>query len=657
MQRLLVANRGEIAVRIMRTARRLGLQTVAVYADPDRDAPHVREADQAIGLGGAAAAGSYLCIERIVGAARSSGADAVHPGYGFLSEDERFAQAVVDAGLRWVGPPPAAIRLLGNKRSARRLAQSLGVPTLPGYEGQEQSDERFAAEAERIGYPLMVKAAAGGGGRGMRLVRGPGELRAAVVGARSEAQAAFGSGELLLERALPAPRHVEVQVFADAHGHCIHLGERDCSVQRRHQKLLEEAPSPALTAALRERMGRCAVELARAAGYVGAGTVEFLLAEGEPAGLRPADAGGPAANEAAFFLMEVNTRLQVEHPVTEAITGLDLVAWQLRVAQGEPLPLTQDQVRLQGHAIEARLCAEDERFVPQTGVVRQFSAPEGVRFDHALAVGQRVSEHYDSLLGKLVVHAATRDAAIEALAAALDRMQLLGLPTNRRLLAACLRHPRFRAGAALVPFLEQHGEALRSQLLQEERALIADATLAALYGPTASGLPCPFPRPLRVLHRGERLELRVRELAGGQLEVQGDGERRTAPPPRAARVLLAAGRWHVQLGAVDLLLQDASFEPPAAAGDAAGHELRAPFNGRVIAVPALPGARVRRGETLLVLESMKLEHALAAPRDGIVGAVHVGAGQQAGTGQLLVSLAAHGGAEAMKDRAARQSGP
>jgi geranyl-CoA carboxylase alpha subunit len=325
-----------------------------VYSDADASALHVREATLSFALCGNASADSYLRIDKLIAAAQATGADAIHPGCGFLSENADFAQAVLDAGLAWIGPPPSAIRALGSKSSAKTIAEARGVPCLPGYHGADQSDERFAREAQRIGFPVMVKAAGGGGGRGMRLVSDAAQLSAAVQSARSEAQSSFGSGELLLERALVASRHVEIQVFADAHGHCIHLGERDCSVQRRHQKLIEETPSPAVGGALRERMGQCAVALAQAAGYVGAGTVEFLVQGNE------------------FFLMEMNTRLQVEHPVTEAVTGLDLVEWQLRVAQGEPLPLTQDQVTFSGHAIEVRLCAEDENFTPHTGTVAHF---------------------------------------------------------------------------------------------------------------------------------------------------------------------------------------------------------------------------------------------------------------------------------------------
>jgi geranyl-CoA carboxylase alpha subunit len=624
IRRLLVANRGEIARRVIRTAHRFGLSTVAVFSQADAHALHVREASAAVALGGLAAADSYLRIDQLIDAARASGADAVHPGYGFLSESADFAQAVLDAGLAWVGPPPDAIRLLGNKAAARQLAQSLQVPVLPGYDCDDQTMERFSAEARRIGFPVMVKAAAGGGGRGMRLVRSAGDLDAALASARSEAQAAFGSGQLLLERALLTARHVEVQVFADGQGHCIHLGERDCSVQRRHQKLIEESPAPGVDESLRERLGACAVRLAQAAGHVGAGTVEFLL-DGSP---------GAAAE---FFMMEMNTRLQVEHGVTELVTGLDLVEWQLRVAQGEPLPLAQEQVRRHGHAIEARLCAEDGHFVPQTGTVRRLREPDGVRFDHALFEGLVVTPHYDSLLGKVIVHGRSRAEAIDRLAAALDRTQVLGVATNRRLLAACVRDPAFRAGGALLPFLQEQGDSLRAALRREATERLPQAAAAALYGETRAALPCSFARPQRLRHGDEVFELRARQR-GALIEVELGGETRTVAAEDATAVPLGHGRWHVQAGAVDLVLQDASFDPPPGALGAAASELRAPFNGKVIAVNAQPGRSVARGETLLVLESMKLEHALAAPRDGVVATVHVAAGQQAASGQVLVTL-------------------
>jgi geranyl-CoA carboxylase alpha subunit len=641
---LLVANRGEIARRILRTAHAMGMRTVAVYSDADAGALHVREAGTACALGGDASADSYLRIDKLIAAARDSGADAVHPGYGFLSENAAFAEAVIAAGLTWVGPPPAAIRQLGSKSAAKQLAQAQGVPCLPGYQGEDQSDARFEAEAGRIGYPLMVKAVAGGGGRGMRLVPSVEGLAAALHSARSEAVSAFGSEELLIEKALLNPRHVEVQVFADAHGHCIHLGERDCSVQRRHQKLIEETPSPAIDAALRARMCGAAVALAQAAAYVGAGTVEFLIE-------------GPD-----FFLMEMNTRLQVEHPVTEAVTALDLVEWQLRVAQGEALPLAQEDVLFTGHAVEVRLCAEDEDFRPHAGTVQRFREPGGIRFDHALFEGLVVSPHYDSMLGKLVVHAATRGEALDQLIAALGRTEVLGLPTNRRFLADCLGHPVFRAGDALIPFLAEHGAALREALQKEQEEALVPLGLAALFAGAATDLPCPFPKPLRLRHRGQVRDLRVRELGMGRLalEVGGqalqavvtpgvdavvmvrmeDTQRRVAAVRLHNAVGRAAVRWHVQSGGIDLFLDDASFEAATAGSAATSKELRAPFNGKVVAVHTGPGQAVRRGDTLLVIESMKLEHAINAPHDAVLAAVMVEAGQQAAPGQVLLRFEA-----------------
>ena len=611
MKRLLIANRGEIARRVIRTAHRMGIATVAVFSEPDARAPHVREAGMAFALGGAGSAESYLRIDRLIAAARATGADALHPGYGFLSENADFAQAVIDAGLTWVGPPPEAIRALGSKSAAKALAQAHGVPVLPGYFGADQGDGTFAAEAERIGYPVMVKAVAGGG---------------------------FGSADLLIESAVRRPRHVEVQVFADAQGRCIHLGERDCSVQRRHQKIVEEAPSPAVTPELRERLGEAAVALARAAGYVGAGTVEFLL-DGN-----------------RFFLMEMNTRLQVEHPVTEMLTGLDLVEWQIRVARGEPLPLAQDQVRLQGHAIEVRLCAEDERFAPHTGTVRAFAEPplgEGLRFDHAIETGTEVTPHYDALLGKLIAHAPTRAQAIERLAHALDATVLLGLPTNRALLAACLRHPVFGAGEALIPFLAEQGEGLRDALRPPAEAVLAEVLVAACADRPAPGaLPCPFARPLRWRHGDAVLDLAVLEHGHGRQSVAlGDRTHEALLQPQGVAidgvrhattaVALGDGHWQVQVGPHTLTLSDLSHRARTRAGAAgAVGELRAPFNGKLVAVHARPGARVAKGEALFAIESMKIEHLIAAPRDATVQAVSVSAGQQVAPGQLLVSFAA-----------------
>jgi 3-methylcrotonyl-CoA carboxylase alpha subunit/geranyl-CoA carboxylase alpha subunit len=650
--RLLIANRGEIARRILRTAHRMGMATVAVYSDADAGALHVLEAGSAVALGGNLSADTYLRIDKLLAAAKASGADAVHPGYGFLSENADFAQAVLDAGLVWVGPSPAAIRALGNKAAAKQLALAQNVPCLPGYQGADQSNDRLLAEAVKVAYPLMVKATAGGGGRGMRLVTQASELLAALDSARSEALSSFGSGELLLERALVNPRHVEVQVFADTQGRCIHLGERDCSVQRRHQKLIEESPSPAVDAALRERMGACAVALAQAAAYVGAGTVEFLLDE-----------------NGEFFLMEMNTRLQVEHPVTEALTGLDLVEWQLRIAQGEPLPLRQDQVTFDGHAIEVRLCAEDEDFTPHTGTLMNFREPTlgslslweraGVRvprFDHAIVEGLEITPFYDSMLGKLIVHGASRSEAIEKMIAALAGTQVLGLPTNRVFLAACLAHPVFGAGQALIPFLTEHGDAIRQTLESQQAEVLLPAALGMHFGNApgaAQFLPCPFGKALRLLHGEQVLAITVTETDQGLLTILFNSRQHTASCVRggdgqmvvtvdglrssvqACRV--ADGRWHVQVGATDVWLRDASLAPAAGPASASrAMELRAPFNGKLLAVKVVAGATVQRGDTLLVIESMKLEHAVCATRDAVVAAVEVAPGQQTATGQVLL---------------------
>ncbi len=663
IKKLLIANRGEIARRVIRTAQRMGIETVAVFSDTDAEALHVHEATCAVALGGNTSAESYLRIDKLIAAARATGADAVHPGYGFLSENADFAQAVVDAGLIWVGPPASAIQALGNKSRAKELALSRGVPCLPGYNGSTdadgQSDERFALEAQRIGFPLMVKATAGGGGRGMRLVLEESSLIAALHSARSEALSAFGSAELLIERALLQPRHVEVQIFADQHGHCIHLGERDCSVQRRHQKIIEESPSPAVDAALRERMGRCAVELALAAGYVGAGTVEFLLEARDPSGGSAAHA--VASVGANFYLMEMNTRLQVEHPVTEAVTGLDLVAWQLRVAQGEVLPLTQAQVTFTGHAIEVRLCAEDAQYTPHSGTVAHFVEPHAnIRFDHTIYSGMTVSPNYDSMLGKLIAHAPTRQQAIAQLRSALAQTQVLGLPSNRSFLNAILQDEEFQAGQARITYLVHKAESLRQQLQADEQRSLLYAAVAMYFAGQhhpSEQLACSFPKPLRLLHCDKLHTLNLQELGGGKVKLSYNGAEHVgsyqagtntqtfvtvdALQECVCAVQLADQRWHVQVGGADLWLLDSTLAAPSTSSGAAGSaEVRAKFNGKVIAIQTEAGATVKRGDTLLVIESMKLEHAIAAPQDGVIEGIDISLGQQAATGQLLVRLAA-----------------
>ena len=534
---VLVANRGEIALRVMRTAKRMGLRTIAVYSDADRDAPHVRAADAAFHIGASPPRDSYLNIAAVLGAE----GEAVHPGYGFLSENPEFAEAVQKAGRTWIGPPPSAIRSMGDKANAKAIAAKAGVPVLPTYDKNPE-------------FPVMIKALAGGGGRGIRIVFSRSEFEHSLKTARSEAENSFGDSRVLLEKALLAPRHVEVQIFADSHGNCIHLGERDCSVQRRHQKLIEESPSHAVDAKLREAMGQAAVKAARAVGYVGAGTVEFLLEDGK------------------FWFMEMNTRLQVEHPVTEAITGLDLVEWQLRVAAGEALPAKQEDIRFTGHAIEVRLCAEDpeHNFLPQAGILAAWEPSRAVRVDHALESGMAIPPFYDSMIAKLIVHAPTRDEARAKLAAALDETIALGIPTNKDFLAAVLRDRAFGAGTATTNFL---------------------ATF---------------------------------DFAGGQADY---------------------GEWtgwsnnpaHVSRGSESFFRRNASGDPKRRRAASDGR-LVAPMNGRVAAVHVKAGDTIDAGKSLLVLEAMKIEHALDFDFAVRIRTVHVEAGAQVAPGNLLLEF-------------------
>jgi len=645
---LLIANRGEIALRVQRTARRMGLRTIAVYSDADRDARHAREADAAARIGAAPPRESYLNIEAILAAARRTGADAVHPGYGFLAESAPFAEAVIGAGLTWVGPPPAAIRAMGDKAQAKRLARKSGVPVLPGYDEPDQSDEAIAKAAVSTGFPLMIKAAAGGGGRGMRLVRSLEDFPAALEQARSEALHAFGDGTVLLEGALLAARHVEIQVFADRHGACLHLGERDCSVQRRHQKLIEESPSPAVDAPLRARMGAAAVAAARAVGYVGAGTVEFLLGD-----------------EGQFWFMEMNTRLQVEHPVTELVTGLDLVEWQLRVAAGEPLPATQAEIRHAGHAIEARLCAEDPArdCLPQSGTLALWREPAGARADHALESGAEVPPYYDSMIAKIVVHAATRDAAREKLATALDATVALGLPTNKALLAAILRDEvfarrgpttefftrRFARFAPDVAGTEDH--AIAAMLLADDAARrsgfaewsswsnnparVQRLKLACGDAAAELAVECAQARS-RVSVGDVAVDVRIVRADGSRarIELQGEREETVDYCVQGPVIHLARGGRSLQFRNV---LQDPATRRAAGASDG---RILAPMNGRVVAVHVKAGDAVGAAAPLVVLEAMKMEHALAAPGTARVKAVHVEAGMQVAPGRLLVELEA-----------------
>ena len=668
---LLVANRGEIALRILRTARRLGLRTVAVYSDADRHSPHLAHADLACRLGPAPARESYLCIERLIDAASASGAQAVHPGYGFLAENASFAAAVQAAGLVFVGPPAQAIELMGNKAAAKVRMAAAGVPCIAGWQGvadEAPDDAALVREAMRIGFPVMVKAAAGGGGRGMRRVAKADDLPEALAMARSEAMAAFGSGQLILERAIDQARHIEIQVFADEHGSVIHLGERDCSVQRRHQKLIEEAPSPAVDAALREAMGAVAVAATRAIGYRGAGTLEFLL---EPDG--------------RFWFMEMNTRLQVEHGVTELVTGLDLVEWQLRVAQGEPLPLTQDQVRWQGHAMELRLCAEDPSrdFLPQLGEVLAWEAPPGVRADAALAAGVVVAPDYDSMLGKVMAHGASRAECIDRLVAAAQRTVLLGVRHNLAFLTACLRDPVFAEGAATTAFIEQRfGPASRQAQPPSQVARLAAVLLfsrAASEGAwtNALGLGARVELESQGMDRTEyqvthewvavthdRVAVTHERTTGTrersvQVTPRVDGHE--AEPVRVHRLVQQADLLSFELDAMthrvryafagdgalwlhaqgcQFVFRDEIHRHGTAAGPrtAVAGELRAPLAGRVVRVPFQAGAQVGQGDTLVVIESMKMEHALIAPFAGELAELNASVGDQVVAGRVLARV-------------------
>ncbi|MFL6603101.1 MAG: biotin carboxylase N-terminal domain-containing protein [Steroidobacteraceae bacterium] len=656
---LLVANRGEIACRIFRTAKRLGVRTIAVYSDADALAQHVREADEAIRIGPAAPRESYLNVAQILDAARATGAQAVHPGYGFLSENAEFAQACVDAGLVFVGPPASAIAAMGSKIVAKARMRAAGVPVLPGYEGADQDVEQLHREARHLGMPLIIKPAAGGGGKGMRIVRDLAQIPEALAAARRLAESGFGDGSLLLERYLPAPRHVEVQIFADSQGNFVHLGDRDCSIQRRHQKVIEEAPAPALPDDVRERLRSAALIVAREIGYVSAGTVEFLFDGRE------------------FYFMEMNTRLQVEHTVTERVTGLDLVEWQLRIAAGERLPLEQAQIRLSGHAIEARVCAEDpERdFLPSAGDLRLLEWPDGddVRVDAGFATGDRVPESYDSLLGKVIAWAPSRTQAAAKLRGALERTHCAGIHTNERWLARILATPTFLEVRHSIAFLEAHGQELKDGLAPKptvERRALALAALA-IQGcglpPSAAALASPwtlcdgftpnlpavvqFYLQLRAQQRSVAIESGPREpttitvdevsmdvahvtRAAGSIAASLDGVR------VRARAFVYEIHAHVWLDGehYECLHEDPrskEFSASASRGD-----LTTPLPGVVAAVAVTVGQAVAAGDVLMVIEAMKMEHTITAPYAGVVQSVHFARGDRVPEGSALLELAA-----------------
>ena len=639
-ERILVANRGEIACRVMRTARELGVEVVAVHSDADAGAAHVAMADFAVHIGGSAPAESYLRGDRIIAAALETGCAAIHPGYGFLSENPDFVEAVAAAGLVFIGPSPRAIRAMGLKDAAKRLMQEAGVPVVPGYHGADQDAGRLAREAEAIGYPVLIKAVAGGGGKGMRLVEHPQGFADALESARSEAKTAFGNTDVLIEKYILKPRHIELQVFGDG-TRAVHLFERDCSLQRRHQKVIEEAPAPGMTPEMRAAMGDAAVRAAEAIGYRGAGTVEFIV-DGA-GGLRPD----------GFWFMEMNTRLQVEHPVTEAITGVDLVEWQLRVAAGEGLPMAQEDLGVTGHAFEARLYAEDvpKGFLPATGRLSHLAFPEGVRADSGVRAGDEISPFYDPMIAKVITHGPSRAVALRRLSRALARTEVAGTVTNLAFLGALARHAGFAAGDVDTGLI---GRDIDSLVLAPApgapmAALAAIAGLGLLEdAPSDAGFVLwqPLERGLRLIHAGEEIALRLRTLSADAHDIRvGDtwvAARRVAgqwrldgqPAPGVA----ARGRAitvFAQYG-LDFELVDPLARIGAVWGDPALVE--APMPGLVKAVHAIAGQAVAKGDRLAVLEAMKMEHSLLAASDGVVAEVLVQAGDQVSAGAALVRL-------------------
>ncbi|MDF1642762.1 MAG: acetyl/propionyl/methylcrotonyl-CoA carboxylase subunit alpha [Pseudomonadales bacterium] len=653
--KILIANRGEIAVRVIQTAKKLGYRTVAVYSEADAGARHVLEADQSVCIGPAPVGQSYLVIDKIIEACKLSGADAVHPGYGFLSENTDFVAACEKENITFIGPPAAAVELMGSKRLSKIAMQEAGVPTIPGYEGADQSDEVLIAEAKKIGFPVMVKASAGGGGRGMRLVFEESELATQIVSARTEAENSFGSGELIIEKAVIEPHHVEIQVFADKHGNCVHLGERDCSVQRRHQKVVEESPSPVVNEALRAKMGSTAVDAAKSCNYVGAGTVEFLV-----------DHNGD------YYFLEMNTRLQVEHPVTEMVTGLDLVDWQIRVAAGETLPLEQGQVQFNGHSIEVRIYAEDpaQNFMPQTGPVLYWNTPEqeGVRFDHGIVQGNAISPFYDPMVAKVISYGSNRDDARRRLIAAVEDTSLLGVNTNKSFLAAILGHPVFAAGTASTAFIEKH--------FADDPSLSAVAPglfelgLAAIITYVESGKAVshsdqymgwrtanrqPSHYSFSVADENYAVVLTTEDqkpnglvytvTVGDDIAVFSD-------------VSISDNRCQYQLNRVNnsitfirtdeavyldaargnIRVADVTLAPPASEDAAGQGKVIAPLDGSVMTVNVKVGDRVEKDDVMVLLDAMKMEHQLRSDVNGTVTAVSVKGGDQVKIRQLLVEV-------------------
>jgi 3-methylcrotonyl-CoA carboxylase alpha subunit len=657
--KILIANRGEIACRVIKTARRLGIKTVAVYSDADTGARHVAMADEAVHIGGSAARESYLVVDKILDAARRTGAQAIHPGYGFLSENAGFADACARAGVVFIGPPPSAIRAMGSKSEAKKIMEKAKVPLVPGYHGDDQSPDLLAREAQRIGFPVLIKASAGGGGKGMRVVEAAEKFKDALEGAKREAKASFADDHVLVEKYLTRPRHIEIQVFADSHGGCVYLFERDCSIQRRHQKVIEEAPAPNMDPARRKQMGEAAVAAAKAIGYVGAGTVEFI-----------------ANQDGSFYFMEMNTRLQVEHPVTEAITGQDLVEWQLRVAAGGKLPLSQEQLCIDGHAVEVRLYAEDpnRNFLPSTGKLVHLRLPvEGahVRVDTGVREGDTVTPFYDPMIAKVIVHDRDRPSAMRRMAALMGETEVVGVTTNAALLKALCAHPAFVGGEVDTGFIERHRETLFASAAAASDRDFAIATLARIAEWTpASSDPWDQKNGFRLLETGHD-EVRWRdgdrevavivrrprtgrlllELPGGAEEAsvrQGDDGRlaiwlagdtfmasavRRVMPDGGIEYALFADGSSRRLRLVDPL--DVTQYEASAVGEGS---VRSPLPGKIIDLKVKAGDSVSKGQALLVLEAMKMEHTLAAPADGKIKSVRYAVGEQVSEGADLVEF-------------------
>lgn len=643
-EKVLIANRGEIACRVIASAQSLGYRTVAVYSEPDAGARHVQLADEAVCIGPALASESYLSIDALLQACRQTGADAVHPGYGFLSENAEFSRACKDAGITFIGPDEDAIHLMGSKRLSKIAMEDAGVPCIPGYQGEDQTDSTLQAEAERIGLPLMVKASAGGGGRGMRVVTDASDIAAQLKSARQEAASAFGNDELILERAVMQPRHVEIQVFGDRHGNVIHLGERDCSVQRRHQKVVEEAPSPVVDADLRARMGAAAVNAAKACNYVGAGTVEFLLAD-----------------NGEFYFLEMNTRLQVEHPVTELITGQDLVAWQLRVARGEPLPLTQEQVTLTGHAMEVRLYAEDpaQNYMPQTGPVLRWqpASGDGVRIDHGLQEGYSIGSHYDPMLAKIIAWGDSREDARRRLIRAVEDTQLMGVADNRRYLAAILRHPTFAAGDATTAFIgddfaddaslqpltpSAHQWALAALLYsQHETSHSQTGWHSSSVGEQPLQLQSGNKRQTVYLrYQGHTVHARLQDAENMHIctLVLRDSHVVVDGVQAHYQHLFADGQLWLHYGNTPLSFTNQTHAAVHGESQAGSGQIRAPMDGAIVEVAVAEGDSVSQGQVLVTLEAMKMEHSLKADCDGVVQSIALKPGDQVKRQQLLVAL-------------------